>query len=169
MGTRDTVWSRSRYIRRPGSLSTRLGIVLRWPIGLVLISWRYLWRITPVYRREEDGGPDDLPPPIPDSVETDDVQGLADGYGPLLHRRYAVRVVGSRSTPEQVVALLAADPNSAAPQDAAVFVKSKAAAVAGRRPGAHAPRRRRGRSPRVISSVETELILRAESGQIWRP
>lgn len=99
--------------------------MLRWPIGLVLISWRYLWRITPVYRREEDGGPDDLPPPIPDGVETDDVQGLADGCGPLLHRRYAVRVVGSRSTPEQVVALLAADPNSAAPQDAAVFVKSK--------------------------------------------
>jgi hypothetical protein len=125
VGTQRTVWSRSRYTRRPGSLSTRLGIVLRWPIGLALISWRYLWRITPVYRREEDGGPDDLPPPIPDGVETGDVQGLADGYGPLLHRRYAVRVAGSRSTPEQVVALLAADPNSAAPQDAAVFVKSK--------------------------------------------
>ena len=121
------MWSRSRYTRQPGSLSTRLGIVLRWPIGLVLISWRYLWRITPVYRRDEDGGPDDLPPPIPDGVETDDVQGLADGYGPLLHRRYAVRVVDSRSTPEQVVTLLAADPNSAAPQDAAVFVKSKEA------------------------------------------
>ena len=43
------MWSRSRYTRRPGSLSTRLGIVLRWPIGLVLTSWRYLWRITPVY------------------------------------------------------------------------------------------------------------------------
>jgi hypothetical protein len=121
------VWSRSRYTRKPGSLSTRLGIVLRWPIGFVLISWRYLWRITPVYRRDEDGEPDDLPPPIPDGVDTDDVQGLAQGYGPLLHRRYAVRVVGSRSTPEQVVTLLAADPNSAAPQDAAVFVKSKEA------------------------------------------
>jgi Domain of unknown function (DUF1990) len=121
------VWSRSRYTRRPGSLSTRLGIVLRWPIGLVLTSWRYLWRITPVYRREEDGGPDDLPPPLPDGVDRENIQGLADGYGPLLHRRYAVRVVGSRSTPEQVVTLLAADPNSAAPQDAAVFVKSKEA------------------------------------------
>jgi Domain of unknown function (DUF1990) len=121
------VWSRSRYTRKPGSLSTRLGIVLRWPIGLVLISWRYLWRITPVYRRDEDGGPDDLPPPIPDGVDTDDVQGLTHGYGPLLHRRYAVRVVDSRSTPEQVVTLLAAVPNSAAPQDAAVFVKAKEA------------------------------------------
>ena len=121
------MWSRSRYTRKPGSLPMRLGIVLRWPIGLVLISWRYLWRITPVYRREEDGGPDDLPPPLPDGVETGDVQGLADGYGTLLHRRYAVRVVDSRSTPEQIVTLLAADPNTAAPQDAAVFVKSKEA------------------------------------------
>jgi hypothetical protein len=119
------VWSRSRYTRQPGSLSTRLGIVLRWPVGLALISWRYLWRITPVYRRDDEGGPDDLPPPLPDGVDREHVQGLADGYGPLLHRRYAVRVVGSRVTPEQAVARLAAEPNSAAPKDAAVFVKSR--------------------------------------------
>jgi hypothetical protein len=119
------VWSRSRYTRRPGSLSTRLGIVLRWPIGLALISWRYLWRITPVYRRDDEGGPDDLPPPIPDGVDRKNVQGLAEGYGPLLHRLYAVRVTGSQVTPEQAVTRLAAEPNSAAPQDAAVFVKSR--------------------------------------------
>jgi len=119
------VWSRSRYTRQAGSLSTRLGIVLRWPIGLVLITWRYLWRVTPVYRRDEEGGPGDLPPPIPDGVDRDDIQGLADGVGPLLHRRYAVRVIDSRIGPEQAVAQLAADPNSAAPEDAAVFVKSR--------------------------------------------
>jgi hypothetical protein len=119
------VWSRSRYTRQAGSLSTRLGIVLRWPIGLVLITWRYMWRVTPVYRRDEEGGPGDLPPPIPDGVDRDDIQGLADGVGPLLHRRYAVRVIDSRIGPEQAVAQLAADPNSAAPEDAAVFVKSR--------------------------------------------
>jgi hypothetical protein len=99
--------------------------VLRWPIGLALITWRYLWRITPVYRRDEDGGPDDLPSPLPDGVDRDGVQGLADGFGPLLHRRYAVRMVDPRKGPEQVVAQLATDPNSAAPEDAAVFVKAK--------------------------------------------
>jgi Domain of unknown function (DUF1990) len=99
--------------------------VLRWPIGLALITWRYLWRITPVYRHDEDGGPDDLPSPLPDGVDGDGVQGLADGFGPLLHRRYAVRVVDPRKGPEQVVAQLATDPNSAAPEDAAVFVKAK--------------------------------------------
>ncbi len=119
------MWSRSRYTRRPGGLRERVGIVLRWPIGLLLITWRYLWRITPVHRRDEPGGPGDLPPPLPDGVDRDGIQGLADGYGALLHRRYAVRVVDPRVGPEQAVAQLAADPNVAAPQDAAVFVKTR--------------------------------------------
>jgi hypothetical protein len=119
------VWSRSRYTRRPGSLRERAGIVLRWPIGLLLISWRYLWRVTPMYRRDEVGGPEDLPPALPDGVDTEGVQGLADGYGPMLHRLYAVRVSTPRVGPEELVAQLAARPNSAAPQDAAVFVKSR--------------------------------------------
>jgi hypothetical protein len=119
------VWSRSRYNRRLGGLRQRAGIVLRWPIGLVLITWRYLWRITPVRRLDEDGGPDDLPPPLPDGVPADDVQGVPDGHGALLHRRYSVHVVGSQVGPEQAVAQLAADPNAAAPADAAVFVKTR--------------------------------------------
>ena len=102
-----------------------MGIVLRWPIGLALITWRYLWRITPVYRQDEEGGPDDLPPPVPDGVDSEGIQGLADGYGPLLHRRYTVRLTDSRVSPEQAVTQLAAEPNSAAPEDAAVFVKSR--------------------------------------------
>jgi hypothetical protein len=119
------VWSRSRYTRQPVSLSTRVGIVLRWPIGLLLITWRYLWRITPVYRRDDEGGPDDLPPLLGDGVDRENVQGLDDGCGPLLHRLYAVRVTGSQVTPEQAITQLAAEPNSAAPEDAAVFVKSR--------------------------------------------
>ena len=118
------MWSRSRYTRSPGGPGQRLGIVLRWPIGLLLITWRYLWRVTPVYRDDEEGGPEDLPPPLPDGTDRDDVQGLADGYGALLHRCYTVRLAGSRVTPEQAVRQLAAAPNSAAPKDAAVFVKS---------------------------------------------
>jgi len=118
------VWSRSRYTRGAGSLRQRVGIVLRWPIGLVLITFRYIWRVTPVYRRDEPGGPEDLPPPLPDEIDRDGVQGLADGYGTLLHRRYSVRVVDPRADPEEAVARLATEPNSAAPEDAAVFVKT---------------------------------------------
>jgi len=119
------VWSRSRYTRGAGSLRQRVGIVLRWPIGLVLITFRYIWRVTPVYRRDEPGGPEDLPPPLPEGVDRNDVQGLGDGHGALLHRRYSVRVEEPRIGPEQAVDQLAAHPNSAAPEDAAVFVKSR--------------------------------------------
>ena len=119
------MWSRSRYTRGAASLRQRVGIVLRWPIGLVLITFRYIWRVTPVYRRDEPGGPGDLPPPLPDGVDRDGVQGLADGYGTLLHRTYAVRVSDPRVGPEQAVRRLATDPNSAAPEDAAVFVKTR--------------------------------------------
>ena len=53
------MWSRSRYTRGAGSLHQRVGIVLRWPIGLVLITFRYIWRVTPVYRRDDPGDPED--------------------------------------------------------------------------------------------------------------
>ena len=119
------MWSRSRYDRRPGHLGQRAGIVLRWPVGLLLISWRYLWRLTPVYREDEPGDGRDLPPPLPDGVDLDAVQGYREGVGTLLHRCYAVRVAEPRIGPEQVVAQLAAEPNSAAPKEAAVFVKSR--------------------------------------------
>ncbi len=112
---------------RSARLRHRIGIVLHWPLGLMLITWRYLWRVTPVYRRDEEGGPEDLPPPLPDGVGRDGVQWYTDGYGALLHRCYAVRALDPRVGPEEVVAQLAADPNSAAPGEAAVFVKSKEA------------------------------------------
>ncbi|MGO9216263.1 MAG: DUF1990 family protein [Streptosporangiaceae bacterium] len=39
----------------------RAGIVLRWPLGLALVSWRYMWRTTPLHRSEETGNATDLP------------------------------------------------------------------------------------------------------------
>ena len=119
------MWSRSRYASRPGGPFQRLGLVLRWPIGLLSITWRYLWRVTPVWRADEEGGPEDLPPELPEGVERDGIQGLDDGYGALLHRRYGVRVTDSRIAPEKAIRQLASNPNSAAPKDAAVFVKAR--------------------------------------------
>ena len=101
--------------------------MLGWPIGLAVVTWRYLWRLTPMYRREERGDASDLPPPLPAGTDPDGVQGHDAGVGELLHRRYAVHIVGSRATPERVVEGLAADPNSAAPDEVAVFVKSRGA------------------------------------------
>jgi hypothetical protein len=99
--------------------------VLRWPIGLAKVAWRYMWRTTPIHRCETEGDATDLPDPVPAHLLDDDVQTVEDGVGPLLHRRYAVVVEGARTTPEDVIGTFASEPNRGAPADVAVFEKTK--------------------------------------------
>jgi uncharacterized protein DUF1990 len=97
--------------------------VLRWPLGLALVSWRYMWRTTPVRRSETEGGAADRPAPVPEPVVDDDLQRVEDGVGPLLRRRYSVRIAGTSLSPEQVIGRFAGDPNCGTPADVAVFEK----------------------------------------------
>jgi uncharacterized protein (UPF0548 family) len=100
----------------------RITTALTWPVGVSLTSWRYLWRTTPMRRREEPGAlPEDGPPPLPDGVDDDEVQPPEDGVGPLFHRRYRVRIAGSAHTPEELLAAVSADLNAAAPSEFARF------------------------------------------------
>lgn len=112
-------------LRRRPNRAGRVETVLRWPLGLALVSWRYLWRTVPMHRSETDGGPEDLPPPIPDLLLDDAVQQLADGTGPLLHRYYAVRIEGSHMTPQQLLSAVTSDLNQVAPSEVATFDKSR--------------------------------------------
>ncbi|MHA6626174.1 DUF1990 family protein [Pseudonocardia sichuanensis] len=112
-----------RRRRRPGGPVHRLGIALRWPLGLARVSWRYMWRVTAVHRSEADGGPADGPDPVPPDVLDDDVQRVEDGVGPLLKRRYSVRIEGSPLPPDQVIGRFSGDPNCGAPSEVAVFEK----------------------------------------------
>ncbi|HVL85975.1 MAG TPA: hypothetical protein VM367_17035 [Pseudonocardia sp.] len=105
--------------------AARAALVARWPLGVARVTWRYLWRTTPMRRSEQAGGAADLPEPVPSDCCDERVQHADEGVGPLLHRRYAVRIREARVTPEEVVAGLADDPNSGAPQDIAVFVKTR--------------------------------------------
>jgi uncharacterized protein DUF1990 len=107
----------------PGARAHRLGIVLRWPLGLARVCWRYLWRTTPVYRRETDGTSVDRPDAVSAEVHDDDVQSVEDGVGPLVHRRYTVRIDGTGVPPDQVIGRFSGDPNCGAPVDIAVFEK----------------------------------------------
>jgi hypothetical protein len=100
----------------------RLGIVLRWPIGIALVSWRYMWRTTPLHRSEEAGGRGDLPSPV-EGVPQDRLQPLTAGAGPMLHRSYAVRIEGSTLKPAELIDLVAANLNRASPE-MAVFRKT---------------------------------------------
>ncbi|MFL6138751.1 MAG: DUF1990 family protein [Frankiaceae bacterium] len=106
----------------------RLGIVLRWPVGAALASWRYLWRTLPVYRDDAVGDAgSDLPPPLPADADGP-VQRPEDGVGALYHRRYATFIDDPRLGPERLVGTIADDLNRAAPVEVAVFRKTRGAA-----------------------------------------
>lgn len=96
-------------------------MLVRWPVGMVLVSWRYLWRTTVLHRWEGEGGAADHPPELPRAVVDSAIQRVADGVGPLLHRRYRVRIRGSRCTPEQLMRTLVNDLNAAVPSEVAFF------------------------------------------------
>ncbi len=81
-----------------------------------------MWRTTAVHRWEmtgssaEDSGPD-----LPDGVQLDGLQGPQDGVGPLLHRIYRTRIVGSPATPETLIEHLVEDLDRMAPSEFASF------------------------------------------------
>jgi Domain of unknown function (DUF1990) len=107
--------------RRVG-LARRVGTVARWPVGMGLASWRYLWRTSPLHRVDEQGAwEQDLGPALPAELVDGRMQRVEDGAGPLFHRRYGVRIEGGRMTPEQLVATIAENPNRAAPVEVAIF------------------------------------------------
>ncbi|MGG7377817.1 hypothetical protein ACQ7B2_03325, partial [Escherichia coli] len=65
----------------------------RWPFGVALTSWRYMWRTVPLHRSEVEGRlEEDGPPPIPDDVPRDEILHPPGGAGPLFHRRYRGRI-----------------------------------------------------------------------------
>ncbi|MFL6266596.1 MAG: DUF1990 family protein [Actinomycetes bacterium] len=108
------------------SLGRRAGTVARWPVGMGLAFWRYLWRTMPLHRSDEDGSPDrDLPPPLPEGFTSDRLQRLEDGSGPLYRRRFRVRIEGGRLGPEELMGEVLREPNRAAPVEVAVFRKTR--------------------------------------------
>jgi hypothetical protein len=109
------------------SRSARLRTVLRWPAGIAVVSWRYMWRTTPVHRSEETGSRADLPESVEDdNVPGDGRQGLDQGVGPMLHRSYAVRIVHSSMSAAALIDTVAAKLNQASPE-MAVFRKTRGA------------------------------------------
>jgi hypothetical protein len=108
------------------SASRRLATAARWPVGIGLTSWRYMWRTAPMRRQEESGTWDEhAPPPLPRDVQLDDVQGPGSGEGPLFHRRYRVRIRDSDLGPDEIVERVSADPDCVAPTEFASFQKTE--------------------------------------------
>jgi ABC-2 type transport system ATP-binding protein len=109
--------------RRP-PVSRRMGTLLRFPAGMALVTWRYIWRVTALHRSETAGDDGDLPPRIPPGLADECSQFVTDGVGPMFHRWFSVRVEGGTVAPRELMDTLAADLNRAAPSAAAVFHKT---------------------------------------------
>jgi hypothetical protein len=106
------------------SRSRRLATAVRWPAGIALTSWHYMWRTTPMHRAEVAGSAvEDAPPALPPGVWNDEVQLPEHGAGALFHRRYETRIRDARCSPEDLMALVSGDPDRVAPTELARFVK----------------------------------------------
>ena len=102
----------------------RLATAARWPVGVALTSWRYLWRTVPLHRAEEEGDPQaDRPPALPADIARDGIQHPEDGSGPLFHRSYRTRIREGRLSAEELIARVASDPDCVAPTEFASFIK----------------------------------------------
>jgi hypothetical protein len=109
---------------RKQGLPQRVATATRWPMGVALTSWRYMWRTTPLHRDEVEGSlEEDSPPPLPAELERSEIQTPDDGAGPMFHRRYRVRIRGSELSPDELVQAVAADPDSVSPSEFATFRK----------------------------------------------
>jgi len=104
-------------------LRRRLLTATAWPVGLTLTSWHYMWRTTPIHRREQAGSTDDGPPPIPVTLAHEELQGPAEGVGPLFRRRYTARVRHADLSAEELIARIGEDLNRASPTEFARFQK----------------------------------------------
>ena len=122
VGGGSTAGSLEVMPRRP-SVARRWVTAATWPVGVALTSWDYMWRSTPMHRSEvlEPSGESHLPPPFPEHVDRTDVIGVADGDGPLFHRRYRTRIREPAVAPDELFGELAADLNRAAPTAFARF------------------------------------------------
>lgn len=98
-------------------------VVLRWLVGITLISWRYLWQITPLHRTERAGDESDRPPSLPARHTDEHSQPAESGSGPLFHRLFAVHIDRTPVTAAQLIELLAADLNRGVPSEVAAVRK----------------------------------------------
>lgn len=106
----------------------RLLTAASWPVGVLWTSWAYIWRTTPLHRRQLEGAlPDDLPPPIPEGTTLTDVQTPDDGTGPLFHRTYTAQLSGARCGAAELMATVSADPDRVTPRGLAKFRKTEGA------------------------------------------
>src|SRR4051812_43978749 len=102
----------------------RWSTALRWPYGVALSAWRYMWSTTPIHRWVMTGSwPEDAPPELPAGFGHHGLQSWEDGVGPLLHRIYRPRFTASPMSAPELIGELTDDMDKVAPSEFASFQK----------------------------------------------
>jgi hypothetical protein len=96
-----------------------LATMARWSLGVLLVTWRYLWATTPLHRSVTAGDDSDVPPALPPHLLDARSQTIAAGVGPLTHRRFGVDIAGARRRADELIQLIAADLNRGVPSEVA--------------------------------------------------
>lgn len=113
--------------RKPGPVHYLAGAA-RWPFGVGATAFSYIWRATPIHRRELEGAwDDDRPPELPASADQEEVQRVEDGRGDYLRRRYRIHVRETERDAAGVMAEVQANPNVVVPRTLAHFAKTEGA------------------------------------------
>ena len=87
-----------------------LAVLARWLLGTALVTWRYLWETTPLYRGGECRGDEqDRPPPLPPERVDGRVQRAEDGCGPLFHRLFRVHIAEAEIDAGRLIELICRD------------------------------------------------------------
>lgn len=108
-----------RHLRRAPTPRNAVHSAVRWARGTASVALRYPFEAVPPWRRAAPEGPagaaaiPDLARPWPGEAAT--LQRVADGVGPLFHRRYWIEVAGAELGPTELVTRLLEDVNAAAP------------------------------------------------------
>jgi hypothetical protein len=106
-------------------LHRHVGIAARWPLGIALTSWRYMWRTTPLHRRECEGpASQHSAPSLPGGVSLDELQRPEDGAGALFHRSYRAVIREADLSATALMARLQSDLDLASPSEFATFRKT---------------------------------------------
>ncbi|MHC1561799.1 DUF1990 family protein [Actinomycetospora sp. C-140] len=113
-------------------MSPRRLISFRPPLGRLRRGWgalvmlgRHLRTLPATGRRHEPGDGTDLPAPWPVALVDGRTKTVADGFGPLFHRRFGVRAVGAAGLARDVVAVLSHDLDRAAPPHVVTFARQR--------------------------------------------
>lgn len=83
-----------------------------------------MWSTTPIHRWELSGTwADDAPPKLPQGTDLSELQTAENGVGPLIHRIYRTKMVGSPMSAEELMARIQENLDCIAPKEFATFQK----------------------------------------------